>query len=132
MEELIDDPKFKTIPDRVKNKDELREVLEKALIRKNTEEWIEILNNEGIACGPIYTIDQVFRDKHILHREMLLEIDHPISGKIKQIGFPVKMSRTPCKISLAPPYFSQNTDEILKELDYSEGEIKELKERGII
>ncbi len=63
---------------------------------------------------------------------MLLDVDHPIAGIIKLIGFPVKMSRTPCKTELPPPYLGQHTNEILKEINHSEEEINELKQMGII
>lgn len=73
-EDLINDARFKTIPDRVKNKDALRVILEGKLASKSSEEWVEILNKQGIPCGPIYNIDQVFRDNQVLHQKMLLEI----------------------------------------------------------
>jgi crotonobetainyl-CoA:carnitine CoA-transferase CaiB-like acyl-CoA transferase len=63
---------------------------------------------------------------------MLLEVDHPTAGKIGMIGFPAKLSRTPCRIDLPPPCFAQHTNEILKELNYSEEELTELKQDGII
>jgi len=132
VKELTNDPRFQTIPNRVQNKDALREIIEKKLTCRISEEWVEILNNEGIACGPIYTVDEVFKDEQVLSQEMLLEVGHSKAGKIKMIGFPVKISRTPCKISLAPPHLGQHTQVILKELNFSEEEIKELKQGGII
>ncbi len=132
LDELLNDPKFQTIPDRVQNKDELRVLLEKILVQRPVAEWVEILNNEGIPCGPILTIDQVFTDEQVLHQKMLLEVDHATAGRIKMIGFPVKMSRTPCQITLPPPALGQHTQEILKGLDYSDEEIEELKKSGII
>jgi len=131
-EDLINDRRFKAIPDRVKNKDALRKIIDKRLAPKTTEEWVEILNKAGIACGPIYSIDQVFNNQHILHRKMLLDVEHPIAGIIKLIGFPVKMSRTPCKVELPPPYLSQHTTDVLKGINYSDEEIEELKKSGII
>jgi len=132
MEDLVDHPDFRTNPERVKNKGELRKIIEKHLTHKTTEEWVDILNEEGIPCGPIYTIDQVFRSKHILHREMLLEAEHASAGMIKMIGFPVKMSTTPCSARLTPPNLGQHTNEVLMELNYSEDEIKKLKQKGIV
>jgi len=132
MENLIHDPRFKTIPDRVQNKDSLREFLEQKLFSKSTEEWVELLNQNGIACGPILTIDQTFGNRQVLHQKMLMEIEHCTAGKIKMIGFPVKLSRTPCRIACPPPCAGQNTNEILRELDYSEEEINKFKQEGII
>jgi len=132
VDDLRNDPRFQTNPDRVKNKEALKEIIEKHLVRKNTGEWIEILNKEGIASGPINTVDQVFRDGQVLNQKMLLEVDHSRAGRIKMIGFPVKLGRTPCRIAVPPPGLGQNTDEILKKLNYSEQEIKELKQSGII
>lgn len=132
MESLVDDPRFRTIPDRVLNKAPLKSILEQKLVSKSTDEWVELLNNEGIACGPIYTIDQTFQDKQVLHQEMLIEVEHPTAGRIQLIGFPVKLGRTPCQITYPPPCCGQHTDEILKELSYSGEEISALKTGGVI
>ena len=132
IESLVDDPRFRTIRDRVLNKTPLRDILEQKLSSKSTDEWVELLNDEGIACGPIYTIDKTFQDKQVLHQEMLLESEHPTAGRIQLIGFPVKLSRTPCQITYPPPCFGQHTDEILKELNYSEEEICALRTGGVI
>ena len=126
------DPRFKTIPDRVQNKDALRAILEEALARKTTEEWVEILNRAGVASGPIYSINQVFQDRQIIHQQMLLDVEHSKAGKIKMIGFPVKLQRTPCKIALAPPHLGQHTEEILRELHYSEEDIRECRQSGVV
>jgi len=132
LDALPNDPRFKTIPDRVQNKDALRILMEKVLLQKPVAEWVEILNQEGIPSGPILAIDQVFQDEQVLHQKMLLEVDHATAGKIKMIGFPVKMSETPCQVSLPPPAFGQHTHEILKGLNYTDEEITELKKNGII
>ena len=132
MGELTNDPRFRRNDGRVKNKKELRETMEKQLASKTSTEWVEILNQEGIPCGTINTIDQVFQDKQVLHQQMLMEIDHLTAGEIKMIGFPVKMERTPAHISLPPPVLGQHNREILKGLNYSNEAIEDLKKRGII
>ncbi len=132
LQDLLHDPRFLTMRDRVEHKDDLRANLESKLVSRKTADWMDVLSKAGIACGPIYTLDQVFHDPQVLHQQMLLSAEHPTSGKIKMIGFPVKMSRTPCALSLPPPSLGKHTMEILKELNFSEEEIRALRETGII
>ncbi len=132
LEDLIDDSRFHTMQGRVRNKEILLEILEGRLRLKNTTQWIELLNEKGVASGPIYRIDEVFKDEHVLHREMLMEVEHPLAEKIQLIGFPMKMGRTPCKAKHPPPLFGQHTDEILKELKYSDKKISDLRENNVI
>jgi CoA:oxalate CoA-transferase len=132
LETLIDDEKFRTNDDRVTNRHVLRQALETKLVDKTVEDWVEILNQAGVPAGPIYTIDQTFQDEQVLHNKMLLEVHHSKAGPIKMIGFPVKMSRSPCQITLPPPYLGEHTSEVLMGLGYSHEEIKDLRKRGII
>ena len=132
LEDLIEDPNYNTLPARVQNKDTLRDIMQQRLSRKTSGEWIDILNENGIASGPINRIDQVFQDEHVLQRDMLMDVEHPLAGLIKMIGFPVKMKRTPCRIRLSPPYLGQHTEDILSELKYSAAEIKNLKQNDIV
>ena len=132
IEELTEDPRFRTNEDRCKNRSALTEILENRLQAKTSGEWIEEINAVGVACGPIYAVDQVFEDEQVRHQKMLYEADHPTAGKIKSIGFPMKFHKTPCEQTLPPPLHGQHTDEILQSLGYSEEEIGALRERGVI
>ena len=130
--DLLEDPRFSTIPKRVENKDTLRGLLESYLTARTTVEWVEVLNRKGIACGPIYTVDQVFKDNQVLQRQMLSEVEHPIAGRIKMMGFPVKLARTPCRITLPPPPLGHHTKTILGELNFTPEEIEQLRKDGVI
>ncbi len=132
LEKLLDDKRFETMQDRVSNKDILRNYIEEKLIQKPADEWVHILNEEGIPCGPISRIDEVFNDEHVLQRNMLLEVEHPSAGTIKSIGFPVKLQRTPCKIRLPPPYLGQHTKQVLEQLGYASEKIDALKKNNVI
>ena len=130
--DLLKDPRFGTSEDRCKNKDILRTFIEARLESKTSQEWIDQINAVGVACGPINNIDQVFQDEQVLHQKMLSEMDHPTAGKIKTIGFPVKMHKTPCELTLPPPRHGEHTESILKSLNYSDEEIQTLIESKVI
>jgi formyl-CoA transferase len=131
-EELIEDERFATNPDRMENRAELVEELERSTREKSTDEWIEILFEAGFPAGPIYNYEQVFEDPHTLAREMMVEMDHPVEGKVKGLGIPVKLSETPGRIRRAAPLLGEQTEETLARLGYSEEEIADLRERNVI
>ncbi len=131
-EELIEDERFATNPDRMENRAELVEELERSTREKSTDEWIEILFEAGFPAGPIYNYEQVFEDPHTLAREMMVEMDHPVEGKVKGLGIPVKLSETPGRIRRAAPLLGEHTEETLKGLGYSEEKIADLRERKVI
>lgn len=132
IEELIEDPRFLTVKDRVINRPALSDILNNRLKERTSEEWIEILNDNGVACGPILNIKEVFENEQVLHLKMLEEIDHPHCGKIKTIGIPTKLSRTPGSIRRPPPLKGEHTDEVLHELGFSEEKIREFHEAGAV
>lgn len=132
LEHLIQDRRFLTVADRVANRPELMRLLEEKLVEKTSKEWEAILDKAGVANGPILYIDEVFQDPQVLHQKMLLEMDHPTAGKIKTLGFPAKLSRTPGQLRLPPPLKGQHTEEVLKELGYSSIEIQTMRRKGII
>jgi crotonobetainyl-CoA:carnitine CoA-transferase CaiB-like acyl-CoA transferase len=132
LKKLVQDPRFATNPKRVKNRNELISMLTKVFSTKIRDEWLEILGRE-IPCGPVYTMDEIFSDPQVLHRGMLVEIDHPVAGKIKQIGIPMKFSETLGEIKAPPPLLGQHTEEILKIfLKLSENEVSQLRKEKVI
>jgi len=132
LEHLVQDKRFLTVADRVANRPELTKLLEEKLVEKTSKEWEAIFDKVGVANGPILYIDEVFQDPQVLHQKMLLEMDHPTVGKIKTLGFPAKLSRTPGQLKLPPPLKGQHTEEVLRELGYSFQEVETMRKEGVI
>ena len=132
LEKVMNDPRFATNAKRVENREEIVKIIGDLITAKNGEEWLKILTDAGVPCGPIYTIDKIFADPQVLHRQMLQELNHPTAGKIKVAGIPVKLSDTPGEVKSAPPVLGQHTEEILTALGYSDKDVTNLKGEKVI
>jgi len=131
-EEWVEDPRFSSNQNRMANRDELIKMIHEVLDDRPGEEWLKLMDGEGIPCGPIYTLDLLFDDPQTLAREMVVKMQHPKAGEIKATGIPVKLSQTPGEIRYPPPILGQHTQEILTSVGYSEDEIKQLQQEGVI
>ena len=132
IEPLCKDDRFSTNPLRNENYGELRPILAKIMKTRTTQEWQDILDNAGVPNGPINTVDKVIEDPQVVAREMIIEIDHPVSGKVKVPGIPVKLSDTPGQIRMTSPLLGQHTDEILRDLlNYDDKKIEDLRRENI-
>jgi crotonobetainyl-CoA:carnitine CoA-transferase CaiB-like acyl-CoA transferase len=119
--DLIDHPEYGTIPLRLKNREALIEELESEFAKRDSEEWIDAMLNAGIPAGPILTYPEAFEGEHGTHRRMCMEIDHPIEGKVKNIGFPIKMLGTPQQVRRHPPLLGEHNEEIFAEIEALNG-----------
>ena len=115
-EELIDDPRFAGKADRVRNNDELNEIVSERLARESTEYWFERLDAEGIPAGPVMNYTQLYDDPQTKAREMVVEVDHPTAGKVKTLGVHIKLSATPGRVYRPAPRHGEHTEEVLAEL----------------
>jgi crotonobetainyl-CoA:carnitine CoA-transferase CaiB-like acyl-CoA transferase len=129
--DIADDPRFVTNPKRVENRDQLIPILEKIFKTKSYNHWVEILDKAGVPAGPVYQISDLFADPHVLEREMLLTMQHPTIGEIKQVGIPVKLSDTPGELVSPPPLLGQHSFDILQKLGFTVKDIDELYENGV-
>jgi crotonobetainyl-CoA:carnitine CoA-transferase CaiB-like acyl-CoA transferase len=129
---LAQDPRFRTNADRVRHRQALLALLEPIFAQRPTRTWVEVLDRHGVPAGPIYLMSDLFADPQVLHREMLLEIEHPRAGRIKQTGVPVKLSATPGRVTAPPPVLGQHTEAILRELGYDDAQIAVLRRDGAI
>ena len=114
--ELLLDPRFASVPDRVANNDALVDVLSVATLKRATDWWIGELDALNIPCGPVFNHEQVFNHPQILHRRMVETVDHPKAGPVKTLGVPVKLSGTPASIRHAAPMLGEHAAEIRAEL----------------
>ncbi|MEM1885025.1 MAG: CaiB/BaiF CoA-transferase family protein, partial [Candidatus Jordarchaeales archaeon] len=112
--------------------EELHKIIQEIIEGRTLEEWLKVFEENDVPCGPVNEICQVFLDPQVLHREMVVEVEHPRAGKIKQVRFPLKFSEEWCMIRRPPPMLGEHTEEILKELGYSVEEIGELRRKGVI
>ncbi|MBE0512726.1 CoA transferase [Candidatus Bathyarchaeota archaeon] len=111
---------------------EMFQTIKKIFKTRTLKEWIKFLSEEDVPCGPVYDMDEVFKDPQILHRKMVVEVEYPGVGRIKQLGTPMKFSETPCEIRSPPPSFGEHTEEILKWLGYAEAEILGMQQEGVM
>ena len=102
---------------------------------RSSAEWLSALEAEGIGCGPINRLDQVFDDPHVKARGMVAEVAHPAVGgaPAKLISTPLRLSATPAGIRLPPPVLGEHTEEVLRDvLGCDDGEIGRLRDAGAI
>jgi len=131
MEDLATDPRFETNEKRLKNRDELEKIILKKLKEKSAKEWIEIFNNAGVPCGAVNSIKEVLEHPQLKHRKTIQDVEYPGIGKIKMFNNPVKFSDFEVDIT-RPPKLGEHTDEILKEFGYTDNDINEFREKGIV
>ena len=132
LEHLANDPRFKTNKDRVKNRNLLIPLLEEVFKKKPREYWIKILEEAGVPTAPVYELDEVFNDVYIKNSGIIVELSHSKLGKVKQLAEPMLINDTrPCS-NLPPPMLGEHTVEILRDLGYSEKDIRRMKEEGIV
>jgi formyl-CoA transferase len=129
-EELVADPRFTTIAQRLAHRAELQEELEKSFRAQGKDYWVETLLANGIPAGPILSYPEAFGSEHAQVRGMRMEIDHPIEGKVPNIGFAVKLSGTPQQVRRHPPLLGEHTEEVLAEVGVTNEQIARLRAMG--
>jgi len=131
--ELIADPRFNDRHKRLQHREELDGILEDIFASRTRDEWMEVFTREGVAGGPIFTLDEVVMDPQIQHRRMVVDMDHPVAGRLKATGNPIKMSAVEKYRYDPQPLLGEHSEEILRELlGYTAGEVAQLRNNGVV
>jgi len=113
-------------------KEMIIETVRRIILTKTRDEWAALLAEAGTQVAPVYNIDEALQDPQVIHRKMVLEVEDPVLGKIKQLGMPVKLSGTPGKVRFVAPPPGADTEETMLRLGYSTGDIERFIRDGII
>jgi len=132
LDELTDDPRYATNPDRVRNRDTLRPRIEKALATRTSAEWTELLGAAGVPAGPVNSVPEALRHPQVAARDMVVELEHPVAGTLKTLGSPIKLSGNPPSIQRPAPVLGQHTDEVLAELGFGGDDIAALRAKSVV
>jgi len=125
--ELAEHPDYKTGALRSEHRDQLHADIERHLAARDTAEWVDLLNDAGVPCGPIYAIDQAFADPQVRELDIVQNV-----GDVPYLGQPVTLSRTPSRVVAHPPALGEHTDEVLREIGFDDAGIARLKSQGIV
>ena len=132
MPDLKTDPLYKTQRDRVANHTRINAIVGGKFATETTAYWVETLNAAGVPCGPVNTVEQVFQDPQVLEQQMVMDVPHPGHGIVRMLGFPMKLSETPCTVRLPAPALGQHTDAVLGGLGYTPDAIAALRAAMVI
>ena len=131
--ELAQDPRFVTNGKRVENRDELTRLLQEVMQRRTTREWVQALEAGGVPNGPINDLAQVYEEPQVQARNIRVEMDHPVAGKLSTVASPMRFSQTPVEYRLAPPTVGQHTDAVLRGvLGKDDAQIAALRDAGVL
>ncbi len=132
LPDLALDDRFKTNSQRVKNQLELRPLLDAEFLKNTRAFWTEKMEAAEVPCGPINSVAEALNDPQIVHRKMVRQLDHPVSGKVSQVMTPFHFKNASIKVDQAPPLLGQHTVKILSDLGFSEQEIQNLSNERVI
>ena len=132
LEPLVGDPRFARPAPRLANRAALEELVEAVTAGKPRGHWLALCEEAGIPAGPIYSVPEALADPHALARGMVQELEHPRAGRVKALGNPVKLSRSPATLRKAAPCLGEDTDAVLREAGYTPGAIAALRAAGVV
>ena len=130
--DLRDDPRFATAPERVKHRARLIPIIVELTATRTVQAWIDLLGEAGVPCGRIRNVAEVCTNPQLTTRGKVVERPHPTAETVKMIGLPVELSDTPGRITVAPPLLGEHTDEVLRDVGYTDDDIRAFRENGVV
>jgi crotonobetainyl-CoA:carnitine CoA-transferase CaiB-like acyl-CoA transferase len=132
LEDLLDDGRFSDNASRVKHRDILVPLIAARVHQMTKADVVRKLREANVPVGPINDLGEVFNDPVVRHLGLIAEVDHPVAGRVRAPGIPVRLSETPGSVRRAPPLLGEHTDEVLGELGYAPEEIAQLRTDGAV
>jgi len=132
LPDLPEDPRFSSAGRRSRHRAELNALVAERLRTRTTAEWVEVLAEAGVPCGPVYRMDEVFADPQIEHLAMATPVEHPALGRLDLVRNAVRMTGTGPTVRSASPDAGDDTDSVLAELGYDPAEIDQLRADGTV
>jgi crotonobetainyl-CoA:carnitine CoA-transferase CaiB-like acyl-CoA transferase len=112
--------------------DGARREIEAIIRTRDRDDWYERLVKADVCVGKVYDVEEMVTDPQVLHRKMIVDLQHPTLGTVREVGIAIKLSETPGTIRSAAPSSGQHTDAVLKDLGYGSSDIDALRTKGVI
>lgn len=130
--DIASDERYADGASRLTHRDALNDQLQTYISQRSTQDWVAAMNEAGVPCGPIYSIDQVFADPQVRHLDMVRTVRHPQLGDLDIIGNALELSNAPDSAYTPTPTRGQHTDQVLAEFGYSDEAVARLRQQGVI
>ena len=130
-DDLPGDPRFDNAEKRRRHRTAINHIVAQIIGTKSRAQWIDLLNNSGVPCGPVNNLADAFADPQVSHQEMVIESPQP-AGPVKMPGFPVKLSDTAAQIRRPSPQLGEHSVAVLQELGYDRPQIERLLKDRVI